>query len=256
MDYFNKEEILFIVPARSGSKGIVDKNIRLVEGHPLLAYSIAAAKLSIPEARVIVSTDSVEYASIAKSYGAEIPFLRPDSISRSNSLDIEYLTHALNKIMEIEGNIPEYIVLLRPTTPLRDPTKIQEAIDLIKSNKDATSVVSVFRTPECPYKWLLEQKDGFLASPFAELSADDVNLPRQSFPTLLIPDGYVDVLRSGVILEKQCVYGEKAIPYLLDTPSIDIDRMEDMMRINSAGITEYEILKYLDKIKEKLSVTY
>jgi len=112
-------DIIAIIPARAGSKSLVDKNIKYLSGHPLIAYSIAAAKLSKKIDRVIVSTDSQKYTEIAKQYGAEVPFIRPDKISIDTAIDRDFLIHAMNWFKENESSVPEYWVHLRPTTPLR-----------------------------------------------------------------------------------------------------------------------------------------
>ena len=110
-----KDEVYAIIPARSGSKGVKDKNIRCLDGYPLLAFSIAAARKCPEVSRVIVSTDSEHYASIARYYGAEAPFLRPEAISGDKSTDIEFMEHAIGWLSENEGTLPEYFLHLRPT---------------------------------------------------------------------------------------------------------------------------------------------
>ena len=113
--------IIAIIPARSGSKSVKDKNIALLSGYPLIAYSIVAAKKSELIDRIIISTDSEEYQKIALQYGAEVPFLRPTEYSTDTSTDRDFLIHAMNWLEENERQAPEYWVHLRPTTPLRDP---------------------------------------------------------------------------------------------------------------------------------------
>ena len=121
--------IVAIIPARSGSKSLVDKNIKPLSGHPLIAYSIAAARMSTKIDRVVVSTNSQEYAGIAKQYGAEVPFIRPDEFSTDTATDKDFLIHAMNWLKENEGSVPEYWAHLRPTTPLRNIENIDNAID-------------------------------------------------------------------------------------------------------------------------------
>lgn len=241
----NKGEVIAIIPARSGSKGIKDKNIADVSGFPLIAYSIMAARMCREINRIIVSTDSEKYADIAKQYGAEVPFLRPKEISGSEAQDIEYLSHALQYMGETEGKVPEYLVLLRPTTPIRNIELIQKAIATIKENEMASAVVSVHDAEECPYKWMKMGKEGFLESPFSEMKPDDVNLPRQSFSKLLIPDGYVDVLKSETIIEKKCVYGDKALPFFIQQEVIDIDGPEELERVAHLDIHSSKIYNEL-----------
>ncbi len=241
----NKDEVIAIIPARSGSKGIKDKNIVDVCGFPMIAYSIMAARMCREISRIIVSTDSENYAEIAKRYGAEIPFLRPKEISGSESQDIEYLSHALRYLGETEGQVPEYLVLLRPTTPIRDVELIREAIGVIKENEMASAVVSVHYAGECPYKWMKVGGEGYLESPFHGMRPDDVNLPRQSFARLLIPDGYVDVLKSKTILEDGCVYGNRAVPFYVPQEVIDIDGVEDLKEVLCTNSDEIDIYNEL-----------
>ena len=122
-----------VIPARSGSKGIRDKNILNLRGHPLLAWSIEVAKKSNLIERTIVSTDSEEYKEIALSYGAEVPFLRPKELSQDNSTDLEFMKHLLMYLEENE-NLPKIIVHLRPTTPVRDYKIVDKAILNFDSN--------------------------------------------------------------------------------------------------------------------------
>ena len=234
-----------IIPARSGSKGIKDKNIRKIKGFPLIAYSIAAAKLCGDITRVIVSTDSEEYARISVFFGAEVPFLRPKDLSGDSSLDIEYLKHALKELKSIDGYIPDQIVLLIPTTPIRYPVDIKETIMLLERDESASSIVSVKSTDLCPYKWVRINNQGYLCSPFEKLRTDDVNLPRQSFDQLYIPDGYVDVLRSSEILLKGYVYGDNARPWINPNISIDIDTVSDFDEAERFIIEDTEVFKYL-----------
>ena len=151
-------DILAIIPARSGSKGVSNKNIKLLNGHPLIAYSIKAALLVPTIDRVIVSTDSKHYASIARRYGAETPFLRPKKISGDYSRDLEFIEHALDWFYHAEGYAPRLIVHLRPTTPLRDPRVIEKAILTIDNDLDATALRSVHQMSNPAYK-CFEVKD-------------------------------------------------------------------------------------------------
>ena len=240
-------KIIGIIPARSGSVGIKNKNIATVCGFPLIAYSICAAKLCKYIDRVIVSTDSEQYANIAKEFGAEIPFLRPSEISGSKSLDIEYLEYTLGELSHREGEMPEYIVLLRPTTPIRDPLFIDKAVEMMLTQKDASAIVSISPVTDCAFKWAILNEDGYLRSPFESMNFDDVNLPRQSFPPLYYPDGYVDVIRASEILNHHRMYGNNALPFWTKMDVVDIDKMEDLEKITHNGLVEdNEIYNYLN----------
>lgn len=255
MNYlYEPDKVIAIIPARSGSKGVIDKNIADIKGFPLIAYSIAAGKLVKGISEVIVSTDSGKYADIARQYGAEIPFLRPAEISKSDSRDIEYLQHALNAIFKRDGKVSEYVVLLRPTTPMRVTRIIEKAIGTIKDIPDATAVVSVHPIDECPYKWMVISDGGYLESPFAELEPDDVNLPRQGFKKVYEPDGYVDVLRSRVVLEEGFVYGRHAVPLRINERIVDIDAYKDIEQINNSDIENSELYSYLMHLRGATNV--
>jgi N-acylneuraminate cytidylyltransferase len=221
-----------IIPARSGSKGVPDKNVRLLAGKPLLAYSIRAAKLTANINRVIVSTDSHAYAGIAEQYGAEIPFLRPAEISGDRSTDYEFMRHAIDWFKQNEGFQPKYLVHLRPTTPLRDPHHIAQAIDSIKANTAATALRSVHEMSETAYK-AMEIDNGCLKSVYTGVfDLDAANRPRQMFPKTYQPNGYVDVIVSAFVLESQKLHGNRVAAYV--SPSV--------VEVDSQA--EFELLEY------------
>ena len=193
------QNIIAIIPARSGSKGVPDKNIKLLGRYPLIAYSIAAAKLAgIP--RVIVSTDSEQYAEFAKRYGAEVPFLRPVELSEDNSTDYELMLHAMTWLSREEGEIAEFWVHLRPTTPLRVQKILKHAMICSQVHQEAHSHRSAHQAPESPFKWFLRDQAGFFEGLRDDLTPEKVNLPRQSFPTVYVPNGYIDIVRSSRVL--------------------------------------------------------
>ena len=222
--------IIAIIPARSGSKSIKDKNIKLLSGHPLIAYSIIAAKLSKKIERVIVSTDSEEYGDIAKKYGAEVPFIRPDTYSKDNSTDRDFFIHAIDWFKENENTIPEYWVHLRPTTPLRVPEKIDEAIDVILNDDTATSLRSGHKAPESPLKWFVKEDKYFKGL----IENEEYNLPKESFEDIYIPDGYVDIVKTSYLLNNEKTHGENIISF--ESPvCTEIDSIEEFNYI------EYQI---------------
>ncbi len=212
-----------IIPARSGSKGVPDKNIRLIGGHPLLTWSIMAARRSRHISRVLVSTDSRRYADLANQYGGETPFLRPARHAADDSRDIDFLRHALMWLHEHgDSRIPEYLVHLRPTTPLRRPEIIDQAIEIILSDPDATSLCSAHETyPPCKYFQL--NGDGTFS---ALLGEQYISLPRQQCPRAYNPDGYVDVLKTEQILTGEGLYGHRRLAFI-SRPTPDIDTEED-----------------------------
>ena len=219
--------LIAVIPARSGSKGVPNKNIKLLGGIPLIAFSIIAAKMMPSVSRVIVSTDSNEYAEIAKFYGAEVPFLRPLDISGDKSTDSDLFLHALNWFKENENSIPEYLLHLRPTTPLRDPQIMEQAVKLfLENNEIATSLRSGHNAPESPYKWFLKDDNNFFKGLRDDLTPEKVNLPRQSFPSVYVPDGYIDVLKSTVILNSGTLHGDKMLVF--ESPyCVEVDTKDD-----------------------------
>ena len=219
--------MIAIIPARSGSKGVPGKNIKLLGGIPLFAFSIIVAKMMPSVSRVIVSTDSEEYAEIAKDYGAEVPFLRPNEISGDKSTDFDLFLHALNWFKENENLIPEYILHLRPTTPLRVPQIMEDAVKLFNENKNlASSLRSGHSAPESPYKWFLKDDNNYFKGLRDGLTPEKVNLPRQSFPSVYIPDGYIDILKSSVILTTGTLHGDKMLVF--ESPfCVEVDTKDD-----------------------------
>ena len=147
--------ILAIIPARAGSKSVPHKNIRMIGGKPMLAHSINHAKASNYINRVIVSTDSEAYADIAREYGAEVPFIRPEEYATDTALDYDVFLHALTWLKEQEGYEADIVVQLRPTYPIRDVKDIDNMIQLLLDCPNADSVRSMAKATEIPYKmWL------------------------------------------------------------------------------------------------------
>src|SRR3990172_9517903 len=145
-------ETLALIPARGGSKGIPRKNIRSFAGFPLIAWSIAAAKQASCVTRVIISTDDPEIAAIARDWGAETPFLRPDELAQDNTTDLPVFQHALKFLEEVEGYRPEVIVQLRPTSPIRPRGMVDQAVDILLAHPDADCVRGVVPAGQNPHK--------------------------------------------------------------------------------------------------------
>ena len=237
-------DIVAIIPARSGSKGVPDKNIKLLAGKPLIAYSIASAQLTDNIQRVIVSTDSERYAEIASEYGAETPFLRPAELSVDSSTDYDVLKHTLDWLQVNEGFQPEYLVYLRPVTPLRDITIIKSAIERIKMDNDATALRSIHEMHETAYK-TLEIEGGYLKCICSDsFDIDAANLPRQKYEKTYKANGYVDIIRSSFVIENEKVFGNRVIAYI--TPGItDIDTLEDFEYLEYKAAKDHTLVSRL-----------
>lgn len=221
--------VLALIPARSGSKSIKDKNILSFAGKPLLAHSIRQA-LNCPHiSRVIVSTDSKEYAKIANQYGAETPFLRPKSISLDHSTDYEVFYHALKWLAKKDKAIPFLCVHLRPTHPIRTISEISRAILLLKKYPQWDSVRSVIAAPESPYKtWFLSRRNEL--KPVIKTKIRDAHSrPRQGLPQAYLQTASIDVIRSKTILEKNSIAGKRIGAFLMNR-NYDIDKKTDFER--------------------------
>jgi N-acylneuraminate cytidylyltransferase len=243
-----KGRVLALIPARGNSRGVPRKNVRAFHGHPLIAWSIAAAKLSRQIDRVIVSTDSEEIADIAKEYRVEVPFLRPAEYARDDSPDIEFVEHAIVWLYENERQVPEYIVHLRPTSPVREWSVVDEAIKEIQSDADATSLRSGHICAHAPYKWFRQGATGYLEPLFGDRTNDEVNMPRQSFPKVYVPNGYVDVLKTEFVMQSGLLHGEKMIGF--ETAEIpDVDTETDWAKLSfypGLASAADEMLRYLE----------
>jgi N-acylneuraminate cytidylyltransferase len=220
-------EVLAIIPARAGSKGVLDKNVKLLAGHPLLAWSIKACLLTPSITRTILSTDSKDYAKRGEGYGVEIPFLRPKELSQDQSTDFEFVNHALNLLRTKEGYSPDLVVHIRPTTPLRNPMVIDSAIKLMALNyKDFTSMRSVQEMSESAYKSFEILKSKLVTTFNLENSLDVSNNARQLFPTTYSANGYVDILKPSFIHSSGKIHGNSVYPF--NTPNVvEVDTAED-----------------------------
>jgi N-acylneuraminate cytidylyltransferase len=218
--------VIALIPARSGSKGVAHKNMRDLAGHPLLEWSIAASKQSQLIDRTIVSTDSEVYAEFAVEKGAEAPFLRPPEISGDKSSDYDFIKHALDWLGH-HGYTPDYIVHLRPTTPLRNPILIDQAIKHFMSHPEATALRSVHPMSESAYKSFEITPEGQLSRiGSGSTDLDAANQARQDFPTTYVANGYVDVLSTAFILSSQLIHGDYVLPFV--TPvAHEVDTEED-----------------------------
>ena len=225
--------VLAIIPARAGSKTIRHKNIQLVGGKPLIVHSIEHGLQSGLIDRVIVSTDSEEYAEIARSAGAEVPFMRPEEFAQDHSTDLETFKHALEWLRENEGYNPEITVNLRPTFPLRKIEDIDAVITLLKDQENLDSVRSVVSALHTPYKMWFTDDDGILKPIIDHDIHDAHNLPRQVLPKTYLQNACIDAVRTSVILEKDSMSGDTIYGYQMED-FFDIDTDQDLRLADEA----------------------
>jgi N-acylneuraminate cytidylyltransferase len=221
--------VLALIPARGGSKTIPRKNIRDFAGHPLIAYSIAAGLQAKLVTRTIVSTDDEEIAAVARQYGAETPFLRPAAFAQDNTTDFPVFTHALGWFAEHEGYIPDVIVQLRPTSPIRPPDCVDCAVQLLLDHPEADSVRGVVPSGQNPYKMWHIAPDGRMVSLLSVPGlAEPYNAPRQALPPTYWQTGHIDAIRTATIQQKNSLSGNVIWPLVLDERyTVDIDTLHD-----------------------------
>ena len=224
-------EVLALIPARGGSKGIPRKNIRNFAGSPLIAWSIAAARQSEFVTRTIVSTDDVEIAAVARSFGAGTPFLRPAEFAQDQTTDLPVFVHALQWLAENENYHPGVVVQLRPTSPIRPPGLVDDAIKVLLAHPDADCVRGVVPAGQNPHKmWRLPGGEGAPMKNLLEVEGivEPYNMPRQLLPPIYWQTGHVDAIRTATILEKGSMSGRIIYPLLIDPRyTVDLDNLYD-----------------------------
>lgn len=222
--------IVALIPARAGSKGVPHKNIKPLGGRPLIEWSIKACLKSQLIDRVIVSTDSPEYAELAIELGAEAPFLRPSEISADRSTDYDFIVHALDWLAA-NGGEPQHVVHIRPTTPYRNPALVDEAIKAFRSEPRATALRSAHEMSESAYKTFEIAPAGQLKRLGSDSTAlDAANNARQQFPATYQANGYVDVLSSRFIRTNGLIHGDWVMPFITPTV-IEVDTLDDFAHL-------------------------
>lgn len=214
-------KILAVIPARGGSKGVPRKNIRELAGKPLIAWTIEAALAAADLDRVTVSTEDEEIAEVARQYGAEVPFMRPAELAADDSTTLAALRHAVAQMAKIEGYHPDAVMTLQPTSPLRTPQHIKEAIALFEADPSADSLVSCIEVPHIfhPLSVMRLNKSGHL-KPYLD---DAQPTRRQEKEAVFARNGAAIYLTRTECLDN-FIFGGNLIGYPMDTvSSLDID---------------------------------
>ena len=218
----NNKKILAVIPARGGSKGIPRKNIRLLAGKPLIAYSIENALKSKYINKVVVSTDDDEITQISKIYGAEV-IKRPEELARDESPTINTIFHVLDSLKN-ENYIPDVIILLQPTSPLRSVEDIDNAIELLLNN-DCEAVVGV--REDVHLYWSFKIEGSYLKPIFDKKY---LRMRRQDLPKLYLPNGAIFISTPTILRKYNGFYCNKTLPYIMPLErSIDIDNENDFI---------------------------
>lgn len=229
----NRPEILVVIPARGGSKGIPRKNIKNFAGYPLIAYSIQAGLNSKYVTRTIVSTDDEEIAAFAREYGAEIPFLRPAEYAQDATLDFPVFENLLRMLKEMENYVPDLVIQLRPTSPIRPVNLVDDAIKLILSDDEIDSVRGVVPSGQNPYKmWKVDPSSGYMSGLLKVEGIDEpYNSARQALPETYWQTGHIDVIRTSVITDKKSMSGKNIKPIFINPDfTVDIDKPSDWQK--------------------------
>ncbi len=249
--------VVALIPARSGSKRLAGKNVKPLAGHPAIAYTIAAAAQSRVFDAVVVSTDSEEYAAIARYYGAEVPFLRPAEIAGDTSPDIEWVEHALKRLSDL-GRGYDAFSILRPTSPFRLPETIRRAWDEFLKHPEADSLRAIEKCKQHPAKmWLVH--DGKMRPLVTVENQRNVfgqcqtSVPWHSSQYHSLPEVYVqnaslEVAWTRVALEGHTIAGERVVPFLtrgyegfdLNLP-YDFQYAEELVRTGEAELPKVTV---------------
>ncbi len=225
------QKVLGIVGIRSGSVGVPDKNIRKLLGKPLIGWILEKAQNSKYINRLVVSTDSKNYAQIAKDFGAEVPYLRPDEISRNNSPEIEFVKHMLIYLKENENYIPDIVVRMMATIPLQNTSDIDSVIELLIKDKSADSAVVISEARQHPQKALkiIDDNRGSkkLVTYFSESGREVTPIARQNYEKAYFR-GNIIACRSPVVFLTNSLTGDLVRYHIIPQErAIDIDNEID-----------------------------
>ena len=238
-------ETLALIPARGGSKGIPRKNIRNFAGYPLIAWSIAAAKQASCVTRVIVSTDDEEIAVVAREYGAETPFLRPSELAQDQTTDLPVFEHALDWLERNENYKPEFVIQLRPTSPIRPKDCVDNAVKILMEHVDADCVRGVVPAGQNPHKMWRFAGEQQPMRPLLKVEgiAEPYNAPRQVLPPVYWQTGHIDAIRVSTITQKHSLTGDVIYPLVIDPRyTIDIDNLSDWAKYEALVTSGLEMV--------------
>lgn len=244
--------MIALIPARFGSKRIKNKNIRVLAGHPLIAYTIAVAQKSGVFSRIIVSTESQKVAKIAEHYGAEVPFLRPKEFATDESPDIQWLKFTLQRLQTVKNHI-EYFSILRPTSPFRSVEMIKRAWKTFLSNKDADSLRAIEKCSQHPAKmWTIKGKrmKPVMKNPVTD-GIEWFSTPMQVLPQIFAQNSSLEICKCEIPLKTNSISGKNIIPFETSGfEGYDMNTEKDwvyaeyLIKEKKAGLPEIKIRSY------------
>jgi YrbI family 3-deoxy-D-manno-octulosonate 8-phosphate phosphatase len=238
-------EILAVIPARGGSKGIPRKNIRNFAGYPLIAWSIAAAEQAACVTRTIVSTDDEEIAALAREYGAETPFLRPSELAQDQTTDLPVFEHALEWLEQNESYRPDIVIQLRPTSPIRPRDCVDRSVIILLEHADADCVRGVVPAGQNPHKMWRFAGEEQPMKPLLQVDgiAEPYNAPRQILPPVYWQTGHIDAIRVSTIIQKKSLTGDVIYPLVIDPHyTVDIDNLSDWAKYEALVHSRLEMV--------------
>lgn len=228
---FKDKTFLAIVPARGGSKGLPGKNIKKLCGKPLIAWSIEAGLKSNYIDEIMVTTDSKEIADIAKQYGANVPFLRPDYLASDTATSFDTIKHAIDYYKNEKNKVFDYIVLLEPTSPLRKVYDIDNAIENLM-NTSADAIVGICKTEDQNPAFLVNKDINNFISGYEHKEMKV--LRRQEIKDVYFFEGTIYISKTNILLDKKTFYHENTIGYIVPKfKSLEIDDMDDFIMLEA-----------------------
>ena len=220
-------KVVAVIPARAGSKGIPNKNLLSIGGKPLIAWSIEAAVQSAIIDKIIVTSDGDEILSAAKVYKEVDVLKRPEELAQDHTPTAPVITHAL-KTLNINTDEYEYLILLQPTSPLRNHKDIDAAFETLKAS-DANALISVVQPDHHPLKSFKSNEEGYLEG---LVNNEYPFMPRQVLPKAYQPNGAIYIINLKTFLEKETFFTDTTIAYEMSADkSIDLDTAEDIKKI-------------------------
>jgi CMP-N,N'-diacetyllegionaminic acid synthase len=235
-------KVLGLITARGGSKGVPRKNIRLLNGKPLLAYTAETALRAQTLTRIILSTEDEEIAEVGRNCGIDVPFMRPKELAQDSTPSFSVVQHALLTLEE-SGELFDAVCLLQPTNPLRRAEDIDNCVRLL-TESNADSVVSVLPVPhEYNPRWVFWKSENNLMS--LATGESEPTTRRQDLPPAFHRDGSVYVTRRAAILEKKSLYGENVKGYEIEAEfSANIDTEADWQKVEDRLYRQQKSVKF------------
>ena len=229
---YNNKKILAIIPARGGSKGLPRKNIKVLVGKPLIAWTIEEAKGSKYIDKIVVSTEDKEIAEIAKKYGAEVPFMRPRELAEDKTPTMDVLLHIVNQL-EKRGEHYDFLALLEPTSPLRDISDIDDCIKLLIDNQKAKAIVSVAKLESAhPDFNVVINNEGFIRRLTGDSNFEFKR--RQDLSDVFFFEGSIYVSEINTLKQRKTFYHEMTLAYTVSRyKSYEVDDLSDFICIEA-----------------------